>query len=164
MAPIQSGPSTPPLADVVAILDSWRKLIVVLGLMPVLTVLSPLLLWSFITIMNLISAGHGVLTSIGSLTLIACVRSMIFSYAPSAQEKDEALHQRRFMIPLLSFAFSRQFCVNLLDPLFAKFGATNLLYYTPRLPYKPALQLAGCMILLGLAVIIRFIGPCSIGK
>lgn len=164
MAPIQSGTTTPPLADVVAILDSWRKLLVVLLIMPALTVLSPLFLWSFFAVMNLISAGHGVLTSIGTLALIACVRSMIFSYAPSVQEKDEALHQRRFMIPLLSFVFSRQFCVNLLEPLFAKFGTMYLLYYTPRLPYKAALRLAGCMILLGFAVIIRFIGPCSIGK
>jgi len=135
---------------------------VVWGLLPALTVLSPLVVWSLVTVLNHTTHGHGVLTATGSLALTAWARSMIISYAPSTQAKNDALYQSRWIIPLISFILSRQICVKLLEPVFEKIGMTELLRFTPWVPYMIALRLAGSMALLGLAVIMRFIGPCSI--
>ena len=154
----------PTLAQIVAMIDAWRRLMVVWGLLPALTVLSPLVVWSLVTVLNHTTHGHGVLTATGSLALTAWARSMIISYAPSTQAKNDALYQSRWIIPLISFILSRQICVKLLEPVFEKIGMTELLRFTPWVPYMIALRLAGSMALLGLAVIMRFIGPCSIGK
>ena len=164
MAAIQTGKPAPLLAQVVAMIDTWRKLMVVWGLLPALMVLSPLLVWSSMTAMNLISCGHGLLTSVGTFALTALARSTIIAYAPSIQERDLALYQSRWIVPVFSFAISRQVCIKMLDPIFSKVGLANMLHYTPRPPYMTAVRLGGAMLLLGLAIIIRFIGPCSVGK
>lgn len=165
MAAIQTGnKQAPSLAQVVAMIDTWRKLMVVWGLLPALMVLAPLLVWSSITAMNLISCGHGLLTSLGTFALTALSRSTITAYAPSIQERDLALYQSRWIVPVFSFAISRQVCIKMLDPIFSRVGLTYMLHYTPKLPYMIAVRIGAAMLLLGLAIIIRFIGPFSVGK
>ena len=135
--------------------DSWRKLAFVLGLLPALLIILPPVWWIFITIMNLISVGHGVLTSIGSIALTMCARS---------QMSNESFLQSQSLILFLSFAFSRLFCVQLLELYFDNSWVMNFLHYRPRFQYNAVLRLAVWITLLGFAVIIRFIGPFSVGK
>ena len=132
---------------------TWQKLMAVMGFLPTLNILLPLALWSFIGMMNLISASHGFLISIALFFLFASTRSIM-----------EASYQSWGFLLLISFSISWFFCIDFLEHSFAKSWAMELVNYTPRLPYRDILRISACMVLTRLAVIFRFIDPFSIVK
>ena len=133
---------------------SWWKVVFILGLLPVLLIILPPVWRIFRTTMNLISIGHGVLTSSGLIALTVCARDQLIN---------KSFLWSQSLILLLSFAFSLLFCVQLLGLYFTKSWVVNFLHYRPRFQYDAILWLAVWIILWGSAVIIWFIGPFSVG-
>jgi hypothetical protein len=154
---------SPTLCQVVAMVDCYRKLFVVWALLPTITVLSPFVLWCYIFLSNAVTSGQGCVTSLLTFWLVSFIRSLIFAFAPSRQDRDEALIKCRWILPLGSFIFVR-ISLHFASPILSYLRLGGLLDLSPTIPYVAALQLAGGMALLGFAIVMRMVGPFPIGK
>lgn len=159
----RSDPKPLSLVEVVAAFMTFRRLFVVWGMAPLLVAVAPLIAGLCLSLFDIVSSGSGFLSLAltGAITLVG--RNVIAMYAPSVKQRDDALSDSRVALPLVSFFCSRTIISYVLAP-FAKFvGYEHLLKFSPRLPYLTAFCLSGCMLLLGAAVLCRFVGPISVG-
>ena len=157
-------PSPPTLAQVIAIVVALRRLLVVVGLPPVLTVASPLLLHLWFAGVNLFTGGCGVLATAVVILVTALGRSVVLAHAPSWKEGQDALRKIRIILPLLSFVLIRALLLHILLPTAERLGFAGLLQLTPAFHLPTLLRVAASMAVLGLSVVFRLVGPFSVGE
>lgn len=143
---------------------TFRRLLVVLGLIPVVVAASPVVLGLYLFIINFITAGFGFILTIVAFTFVLLGRFAIFLFAPDAKQREDALAKSRISLPLASLLLGWILIHYILNPIAAWMGLSDALMFSPNLPYVTALQLSSCMLLLGGAVFARFVGPISIGE
>jgi hypothetical protein len=152
-------PSTT-LCEIVALLVSCRRLVVVSVGPPIIVVIIPWLLEVYLWFANIITAGHGFICTILAGTFTVLTLDAIRRSAPTPEKGKEAMEQSMAILPILSFVIARLVVLfisgwRLLDILFM---------FTPHVDEGITTRLASCMMLLSLAVLLRFIGTVSIGK
>ena len=160
----RKDPTPLTLAQVVATVVSFRRLLVVWCIAPLVVAVTLPIVGLYIFTMDRITSGQGFVTTLitGAVALVG--RSAIAFYAPSAKQRDDALKDSRFALPLVAFFLSRTFISYILFPVAIRLGFGGIVLYSPRLPYVTAFRLAACMLLLGADILVRFLGPISIGK
>ena len=154
----------PTLAEVVATLMTFRRLLVVWGIVPLVLAAAPLVISLYLVIMNFLTSGSGFLSSVLTVVITLIGRHAITFYAPSAKQRDESLSDSRILLPLIGFVCSRIIISGVLSPITTLLGFQGVIMFLPRLPYISSLLIAACMLLLGAAVLFRFVGPVSVGK
>lgn len=158
------GPKPVSLSECVAFVVTFRRLVVVCSIVPLLTLASPLVVGFYLFIMDFIMSGFGFLTTILAICITLLGRCAIALYAPSTGKRDDALSKSRVSLPLAGFVLGRILVSYLLYPIASWLGLDGVLVYSPKLPYVTALRLSACMLLLGVVVLARFLGPISVGK
>jgi len=152
------------LSQCVATVVTFRRLLVVCGILPLAVAALPLVVGVYIKVMDLITSGFGFLCTIMACWFTILGRCAISLYAPSAKNRDDALAKSRVSLPLGGFMVGRILIRYVLDPVATWSGLDDMLMYSPKLAYIPALRLSACMLLLGAVVLARFVGPVSVGK
>lgn len=148
----------------VATVVTLKRLIVVVGIVPLVVAASPLVLGVYLAAINFITSGFGFLLTIVALFFVILGRFAISFCAPTTQQRDDALSKSRVSLPLASLLLGWILIHYVLDPVAALMGLSDVLMFSPKLPYTVNLQLSACMLLLGGAVFARFVGPISVGK
>lgn len=154
----------PTLAEVVATLMTLRRLLVVWGIVPLVVAAAPLVTGLYLVVMNFVTSGSGFLSTVLTAVITLIGRHAITFYAPSAKQRDDSLSDSRILLPLVGFVCSRIIISGMLSPIATFLGFQGVIVFSPRLPYISSLLLAACMLLLGAAVLFRFVGPVSVGK
>lgn len=162
----------PTLAQGVAVAATYRVLLVVLGLPPILLVVVPTVLQIWLFVMDLATVGGcGLFMTVGVAVWTLLGRWMIHQYAPTPQKRKKALRKSRLMLPLVGFVTIQLLLRFLIVPSLrwvstrsASLGVfLRMLQYTPSMPVSFLFRVSASMILLGLTVAARFVGPSSIG-
>lgn len=148
----------------VAFIVVFRRLLVVGAIVPLMCAASPLLVGIYLAIMDFVMAGFGFLSTILAFCFSLLGRMSIRRYAPSLKKRDEALAKSRLSLPLAGFVLGRILIKYLLYPVAKWIRIEEWLMYSPSLPYMTAFRLSACMLLLGIVVLARFVGPVSVGK
>lgn len=152
------------VSQCVATVITLRRLIVVSSIVPLIVAASPLVVGVFLAIMDFMTAGFGFLLTIVGVVFTILGLWAINLYAPDAKQREEALSKSRISLPLSALLLGMIFISYVLDPVARWMGLSNMLTFSPKLPYLTAFQLSACMLLLGGAILSRFVGPISVGK
>ena len=152
------------LSQCVATVVTFRRLLVVCGIVPLVVAASPLVAGVYLAIMDLITSGFGFLSTVVAVGITILGRCTITTYAPTTKQRDDALAHSRASLPLAGFALGRILIFYVLHPLASWFGLDEVLVFSPKLPYMTAFRLSACTLLLGVAILARFVGPVSVGK
>jgi hypothetical protein len=145
------------LGQVIAITMTYRSLLVVWGVLPLVTVASPLVLNMAYFLLNRATSGHAILSIILTTSTTALIRRWILRSAPTEKDGQDAAAKTKWL-PFVMFLVNTA----LLRGFGAMFGKT-FLTWSPRIPLSVALRLSFGMLILGLAVMARYIGPNSVG-
>jgi hypothetical protein len=157
-------PKPPTLAKVVATLMTFRRLLVIWGIVPLIVAASPFVAGLYLVVVNFVTSGSGFLSTLVAIGVTLIGRHAITTYAPSPKQCDDAFSDSRILLPLAGFVCSRVIISSILSPIANWLGFHSVILFSPKPPYTSSLLLAACMLLLGAAVLIRFIGPVSVGK
>ena len=152
------------LSQCVATIITFRRLLVVCGIVPLLVAASPFVVGAYLAIMDMVTAGFGFLSTVMAVFFTVLGRCAISTYAPTAQKRDDALSKSRVSLPLAGFVVGSILISYFLQPIGKWFRLDGMLMSSPKLPYMAALRLSACMLLLGAVVLARFVGPISVGK
>lgn len=152
------------LSQCVATIIAFRRLVVVWGIVPMVVAALPLVVGLYLAFMDLVTAGYGFSSTVLAIcfTVLGCCA--ISMHAPSPQKRNDALSQSRVLLPLAGLVVGRIFISYFLQPVMKWLRLDGVLMYSPKLPYMTALRLSACMLLLGTVVLVRFVGPVSVGK
>jgi hypothetical protein len=154
----------PTLAEVVATLLTFRRLLVIWGIVPLIVAASPFVAGLYLVVMNFVTSGSGFLSTLLTTGVTLIGRHAIIIYAPSWKQRDDALSDSQMLLPLAAFVFSRVIISGILSPIATWLGFQGVILFSPKPPYTSSLLLAAWMLLLGAAVLFRFVGPVSVGK
>jgi hypothetical protein len=152
------------LSQCVATVVTFRRLLVVCGIVPLVVAASPLFVGVYLVIMDFLTSGFGFLSTVMVVAITILGRCAINIYAPNAKQRDDALSRSRVSLPLAGFVMGRILIFYVLYPVASWFGLDGMLKLSPKLPYMTALRLSACMLLLGASILARFVGPVSVGK
>jgi hypothetical protein len=155
---------TASLNTVVATVIVLRTLVVVWGLFPIVVMASPFLAGLLLFVLNTLTSGYGFISIMGTITFTLAVRAFIASYAPSPKHRDDAFRKSALVLPVLSFVAFQAMLQLVLVPVSTALGFNHLLRMYPSIPYVEALRIAISMFFLGLAIVIRYIGPVSVSE
>ena len=155
----------PTMDEVIAMALCYRRLAFVLGAAPVLVAVTPLLVKTALGVVNFVTKGYGnasfVLT--GLLTWIWYVS--LKSAAPTPEKLQDAYQKSQGRLPLLMFFGSCGFLRFIVGIAHVEEDSArpNLLQWTPDIAWGVGLGPAFGLTLVGLAVLLRLVGPSSIG-
>jgi hypothetical protein len=107
---------------------------------------------------------HTILSLLMVCALTLAVRKMIRRSAPSKESAEEAVAKTEVGLPCLMFLASTLVINFIVSPLERVAGIKGILTWSPTISFFSAFRVAAGMLLLGLAVILRFVGPHSVGK
>jgi hypothetical protein len=85
-------------------------------------------------------------------------------YAPTAKKRQEALSKSVVSLPLIALLVGQLFIRHVLRPIATWMNMSYMLTFSPKLPFMTACQISCSMMLLGSAILARFVGPVSVGK
>lgn len=143
---------------------TYKRLLLVCCLPPTFILTAPILLSFALRGLNVITQDHGLLFAVLVLSLILSTRHVIRKYAPSKKKGDEALAQSRLWLPLFFIAVSLAAIRYVISPIGSILGIHHQLAMTPAFNYQTMLRLSAGVLLMGLAVVTRYVGPASVGK
>lgn len=152
------------LEHCVAFVVTMRRLLVVVFIVPLVCAFSPVIFGIYLSLLDILMSGFGFLSTIMAVCVTVLGRAAINVYAPSPKKRQDALAKSRVSLPLVGFILGRITISYLLYPLSTWLGLDGMLKYSPELPYMNALRLSACMLLLGVVILARFVGPVSVGK
>ena len=155
----------PTMDEVIAMALCYRRLAFVLGTAPTVVAFTPWVVKTALALVNVVTKGYGYASFVltGLLTWIWYIS--LKSAAPSPEKLQDAYRKSQGRLPLLMFVGS---CVFL--RFLAGSSSTgqqqrpNLLQWTPNISWGVGLGPACGLTLVGLAVLLRLVGPSSIGK
>jgi hypothetical protein len=153
-----------PINEVVASIFVLRTLIVVWGLPPLLLFVSPFVVGAYLSVLDYLTNGYGVLSTVGAILLTLGGRACIAKYAPSKKHRDNAFRKSAVVLPALSFGIFQFITHFILVPLSAAFGFKDALTVTPKIPYWDTVKIAISLLILGCTVMGRYVGKASVGK
>lgn len=153
----------PSLSLVVSMSVTYRRLLVVCCLPPIVVITAPICLGLLLGVLNFITQGYGVLFAVMASLFTLCARRLVFQYAPSKKRGEEALRQSRIWLPLASVAVSLLVIRFLVFPIATILGIQGYNTLTSHFHFPAILRLAAGVLLLGLAVVARYVGPASVG-
>mmetsp|Transcript_32316 Transcript_32316/g.47796 ORF Transcript_32316/g.47796 Transcript_32316/m.47796 type:complete len:685 (+) Transcript_32316:1595-3649(+) len=148
--------------NVVAIIYIVRILFLVWILPPVLVIVCPFVVHLIFSIVDLFSNGFGALLILCTITFTLGGKVIISAYSPSARQREDALRKSSVALPVLSFIGSRLLLWFLLIPVSVSLGIDNFLKVRLQLPYMKLLSMSTAMVILGLSVVFRYVGPMSV--
>lgn len=152
----------PSLSLISAVIVTYRRLMVVWAIPPILVVVAPFVVGMLLTALNFVANEFGALLFGLSVIMVACIRRLIFLYAPSPKARDDALAQSHLLLPLLSAGFNMVVIRYVVSPIWSSLELGSILPGA-HIPYMAAFRLAAGMAVLGLVVVARFVGPVSVG-
>jgi hypothetical protein len=153
-----------PLNEVLASIFVLRTLVVVWVLPAFLVGVLPFVVGAYLTVLDYLTNGYGVLSTVGAVLLTLAGRAFIAAYAPSKKHRDDAFRKSIVVLPVLAFA-TFQFVMHfILVPLSSAFGFKDTLTVTPQIPYLVTVKIAVSLLVLGLTIMLRYVGKVSVGK
>jgi hypothetical protein len=155
--------SSPSLSQVVALSMTYRLLLKMLAVAPVAMVAVPLLLRVAYFVFDRLTNNHTILSLLMTWAFTEAIRKLICQSAPSKERAHDALAKTEVALPCLMFSASAFAVRIVVTPLEDGLGIKGILTWSPTITFSFAFRLAIGMLLLGMAVILRFVGPPSIG-
>jgi hypothetical protein len=155
--------SQPTLSQIVALSMTYRRLLALLGFVAVLTIAAPLVSKAAYLVFDRLTNNHTILSLVMTSAATFTVRNLIRQSAPSKQNAEEALAKTEVGLPFLMFLASAFVIQVVVTPLEDGLGIKQILTWSPTITFSIAFRLASGMLILGVAVILRFIGPPSVG-
>lgn len=147
------------LSQFVAMHFVYRRFFICCCSVPLLILVAPVILAAYLGIWNFISGGYAGLTHIVSLGIGVAVYHIILSLTKSEESFRRALHVNRQYVPIMMIC-----CALLLNMTASSLGLSS--FSGPSglvLSFSQSLRVSVVLLLLGLAVLARFVGPQSIG-
>ena len=160
-----SSQSAPALSQVVAMAYTYRRIVIVWGVGPLIALFLPFVNALLRLILNGLTSGYGMLSIM--LTVLCTTASYrLIQNLPSAssrKEIEEGLAKNEFRLPIVIFMASSTFSRYVLGPLIDWIGLP--LGGLPQLiSFASGLRISMAMLLLGLSVVLRYVFPKSISK
>lgn len=137
----------------------YRRVLICCGLLPLLVLTAPVVFIAYLGMWNWLSGGYAGMTHIGSLGIGVALYHVIQSLATSHESFQRALQANRQYIPLVMIVCA--LLLNVSAPLLGLSAFSGPLGWI--LSAGQSLRMALVLLLLGVAVLARFIGPQSIG-
>ena len=150
--------------ECLALYVTFRRLLSVVGMFPLLVAAFPPLVGVYLAVTDSITYGKGFLSTIVTAVFVLFGIGAINRYAPSAKKRQEALSKSKVSLPLVALVMGQIFIHYVLVPFATWMDMSYMLTLSPKLPYMAACQISIGMILLGTAILARFVGPVSVGK
>jgi len=157
------GRQSPVLSEMVALSYSYRLILFMLFLGPVLILALPLVSWTALLIFDFAMNRQTALTLFMTFVSSKVIENKIASVAPTKRDADEAL-KRPFLIRFLMFAAS------IIVSHFVITALGNDYFTLPQnlsfanLSFAMAVRFAIGAFLLGISVVFRYIGPNSVAR
>ena len=155
--------SKPTLSQIVALSMTYRRLLALWGFVAVLTVAVPLVSKAAYLVFNRLTSNHTILSLLMTNAATFTVRNLIGKSTPSKQNAEEALAKTEVGLPFRMFLASAFVIQVVVTPFKDGLGIKERLTWSPMINFSVAFRLASGMLTLGVAVILRFIGPPSVG-
>jgi hypothetical protein len=152
------------LCQIVALSLTYRRILKACLGLPSLTILSPLAFQFVCFLSDHLTMNHSLLSILLTYFGTSYIREMIGKSAPSKKQADESLAKTNLSLPCFIFAATLILIRFVVTPIEKSLGLANILTWTPKVATGFAFRLAIGMLILGFAVILRFVGPASIGK
>ena len=149
--------------SLVALALTARRLFAIYMFLPALTMASPVVLTVASWVLNLLTQNHAILSVLLTVTMTSACRDIIVRSAPTRKKASEALAKCQVTLPLFIFVLSAIVINMCIAPLGAFFEATHFLTWSPRISVFVACRFAAGMGLLGLSLLLRYLGPNSVG-
>lgn len=162
MSSFETAKTRPTLSQVVALSMTYRLMFKVLQAPVVALLLLPVALRLCYFIFDGLTNKHTILSLTITMALTSSVRRLIHQAAPNEASAQEALTKSQVVLPCLVFTATCLFTNYFITPLEASLGARAFLTWSPTLTFSLALRAAGLAFLLGLSVLLRYIGPPSV--
>ncbi len=162
MASFESAKMQPTMGQVVALTMTYRLFFKILQA-PILLILAlPVALRASYFIFDRLTGNHTILSMVTTWALTSSVRQLIRHLAPNKAAAQDALAKTKVRLPCLMFATTCIVAKYALSPLEDRFEIRSILTWSPVLTFSLAFR--GCIftLLLGLSIILRYVGPPSV--
>ena len=156
--------SQPTLSQIVALSMTYKLIGALCLLVVIVTLAVPLSFKIAYFMLDGLTNDHTVLSLLLTTIATLVTRNMIRQSAPSKRKAEEALAQIAVGLPLLAFTVVVILIRFIVSPIEAQLRIKQLITWSPVITFTFAFRIGTGIILLGLSVILRFIGPQSIGK
>lgn len=162
MSSFETTKARPTMSQVVALSMTYRLFYKILKA-PVLVLLAlPITLRLSYFVFDRLTNGHTLLSLIMTMALTSSVRRLILQMAPTKAGAQDALAKTEMGLPFLMFASTCLVTNFVLAPLESALGIRSLLTWSPVLTFSLALRACALTLLLGLSVLLRYVGPPSV--
>ena len=156
----------PTMDEVISMALCYRRLAFVLGTGPTVVALTPWVVKTALAMVNGVTKGYGYATFVLTGLLTWIWYTSLKSAAPSPEKLQDAYRKSQGRLPLLMFVGSCVF-LRFLAGSSSSTGQQqqrpNILQWTPHISWGVGLGPACGLTLVGLAVLLRLVGPSSIG-
>ena len=155
--------SLPGWDTVVAMGVVYKRVLFNALLVPTILAVTPIALNLAYMIFDRLTSNQTILTF--GLTYLSThlIQNMIRNTAPTSKDAGEALAKTEFWLPLIMFVAMSITATFVLYPLGERLGINNVLTWSPSVTFSSAFGLAVGTVLLELSIILRYVGPMSIG-